>query len=397
MAELQQFQIDMGLKILRHDPVCSVIQMPQRTGKSLAFKMLMARGGRFQAQKAMQDQIQKAKQGDTIHVQSETDAEHWSDMAHEEYGRGDLTFRAGTGKCWKAGKLYDPFAKPTTTAEDRASQELKRFQRQVADMLGVKEQERISDLLYGRTDTAPVTAPAGSPLMKPIDVAPKDGREVMLYCPNESPSHVAAKYVKAYDKDGGGWEGWMYADPILAELAPEGPEGATHFYEPPTPDTRLSQFTGGVVTKETIEDAMRKAVGLGREQFIPHRKIDKLFRDEIQQAATPTSTPMTGRWRDIPIENFEDDRFTVEQLVELKHRGADPKAVQTTIRKIHSIKFDAVSPFASPNDSVKPIDCSHDAICPVVDFDHAAGTRGHCTVILPDGQCQRLDHIPTLF
>jgi hypothetical protein len=395
----------MGLKILRHDPVCSVIQMPQRTGKSLAFKMLMARGGRFQAQKAMQDQIQKAKQGDTIHVQSETDAEHWSDMAHEEYGRGDLIFRAGTGKCWKAGKLYDPFAKktttpfkPTTTAEDRASQELKRFQRQVADMQDQiqKEQERISDLLYGRTDTAPIAAPAGSPLMKPIDVAPKDGREVMLYCPNESPSHVAAKYIKAYDKDGGGWEGWMYVDPILADIAPEGPEGATHFYEPPTPDTRLSQFTGGVVTKETIEDAMRKAVGLGREQFIPHRKIDKVFRDEIQQATTPTFTAMTGRWRDIPIENFEDDRFTIEQLVELKHRGVDPKSVQTTIRRIFSVKLNPISPISDPNAPVEKIDTSHDAICPVVNFDHAAGTRGHCTVILPDGRCERLDHIPTL-
>lgn len=65
---------------------------------------------------------------------------------------------------------------------------------------------------------------------KPIKDAPRDGTQVLLFCPNEDPQVVAAKYVTDY-----GWSGWVYVEMLLQETAPEGPQGPTHFIPIPSP------------------------------------------------------------------------------------------------------------------------------------------------------------------
>jgi len=65
---------------------------------------------------------------------------------------------------------------------------------------------------------------------KPIKYAPRDGTPVLVFCPNEEPQIVAAKYVTDSE-----WSGWVFVEMLLQETMPEGPEGPTHFTPIPSP------------------------------------------------------------------------------------------------------------------------------------------------------------------
>lgn len=233
-----------------------------------------------------------------------------------------------------------------------------RIDKQLADI--IQQENALHEDMFGRGDPDPI----GIPLMKPIEAAPTDGRQVILYCPDETPAHVAAKYVKVYDKDGGGWEGWIYVDPLLADIAPEGPVGPTHFYEPPTPDTKLALHAGGVL-RQSAFNALRT-------------------NDFWCECPAEFS---------VPSERYEDDRFTLEQLAELKYLGGDPKTVPTTIRTVHSVKTLPVTRAMDPHQSVQKIDTAHDFLCPVIQIDRQ---RNKASIIMPNGQVQRVTPIPTL-
>jgi len=68
------------------------------------------------------------------------------------------------------------------------------------------------------------------PAWRPIAEAPRDGTPVLVFCPNEEPQIVAAKYVTDSE-----WSGWVFVEMLLQETMPEGPEGPTHFTPIPSP------------------------------------------------------------------------------------------------------------------------------------------------------------------
>lgn len=87
------------------------------------------------------------------------------------------------------------------------------------------------DLLGGRTSLLREAADAlDQPTWQPISKAPMDGTPVLVFCPNEEPQMVAAKYVTDSE-----WSGWVFVEMLLQETMPEGPEGPTHFMPLPTP------------------------------------------------------------------------------------------------------------------------------------------------------------------
>lgn len=63
----------------------------------------------------------------------------------------------------------------------------------------------------------------------PIETAPKDGTEVLLFCPDDQPQIVSCKYWLGYSP------GWMFTDDTLANIAEEGPENPTHWQPLPEP------------------------------------------------------------------------------------------------------------------------------------------------------------------
>ncbi len=62
---------------------------------------------------------------------------------------------------------------------------------------------------------------------QPISTAPKDGTHIFLYEPYDHP--CVAFYVTSPE-----WSGWMFADELLADVKPEGPE-PTHWMPLPPP------------------------------------------------------------------------------------------------------------------------------------------------------------------
>jgi hypothetical protein len=85
--------------------------------------------------------------------------------------------------------------------------------------------------------------------LRPISEAPKDGTELLLRCQGETPEWVSCKYVtigSPYD-----WQGWAYADIMLADVCPSGPDNPTHFIEiPETSET--SQVEAGPSNGEIL-------------------------------------------------------------------------------------------------------------------------------------------------
>jgi hypothetical protein len=69
------------------------------------------------------------------------------------------------------------------------------------------------------------TAAAG---WQPIDTAPRD-RMVMV---NDTTSENLAPWCAAYWIDSGAWAGWAYADDLMADAFPLGPQ-PTHWYDLP--------------------------------------------------------------------------------------------------------------------------------------------------------------------
>mgnify|MGYP003524142014 CR=1 len=59
-------------------------------------------------------------------------------------------------------------------------------------------------------------------MWQPIDKAPRN-EDVLVFAPNDQPTIVVAKFV---DNHLGRW--WEYADELLLDAAPEGPQ-ATHW------------------------------------------------------------------------------------------------------------------------------------------------------------------------
>lgn len=94
-------------------------------------------------------------------------------------------------------------------------------------------------------------------MMHPIDNVPRNGTTVMVYCPGETPEHVAAVWAGAKNEDGTmAWEGLMFAEPLLADVCPLGPANATHWYYPPTTETRIHTGAGKIGKMDA--DAFRR-------------------------------------------------------------------------------------------------------------------------------------------
>lgn len=70
-------------------------------------------------------------------------------------------------------------------------------------------------------------------MIQPIDTAPKT-RAIMVI--EKGGLHVEVRW-QSYSQQGETlWEGWCYEDVILADVAPEGPEDPTHWYDKPSID-----------------------------------------------------------------------------------------------------------------------------------------------------------------
>jgi hypothetical protein len=52
----------------------------------------------------------------------------------------------------------------------------------------------------------------------PMDAAPLDGSEVILFVPDDHPQQVVGQYETADE-----WQGWQYTDTNLRDVCPEGP------------------------------------------------------------------------------------------------------------------------------------------------------------------------------
>lgn len=59
---------------------------------------------------------------------------------------------------------------------------------------------------------------------KPLDDEAKKAKEVYLFCLSEYPQIVSARWT-----DNNFWSGWEFTDELLRDVAPEGPQGSTHY------------------------------------------------------------------------------------------------------------------------------------------------------------------------
>ena len=66
---------------------------------------------------------------------------------------------------------------------------------------------------------------------KPIDTAPRDG----IVLVNDTTERSITPWAAAYWLDAGAWAGWTYADDLLADNAPLGPQ-PTHWFDVPEID-----------------------------------------------------------------------------------------------------------------------------------------------------------------
>lgn len=62
---------------------------------------------------------------------------------------------------------------------------------------------------------------------QPIETAPKDGSEILLFCPDDEPQVVAGNYYRPA-------KCWMYADQLMNEVSPDGCQ-PTHWMPLPEP------------------------------------------------------------------------------------------------------------------------------------------------------------------
>ena len=70
---------------------------------------------------------------------------------------------------------------------------------------------------------------------QPIETAPKDGTEVLLWT-DEYPRVVSASY-----REFGEWEGWTFTDEALADIQPEGPREPSHWMPLPPPPSEVKK------------------------------------------------------------------------------------------------------------------------------------------------------------
>lgn len=116
------------------------------------------------------------------------------------------------------------------------------------------------------------------PMLQPIDRVPRNGKTIMVYCPGETPEHVAAVWSSASNEDGTiVWEGLMFAEPMLADVCPDGPQNATHWYYPPTLDTRIRPHDGGRIDA----DALRKEYETSFAPTAPHHQFTAAQRNAL--------------------------------------------------------------------------------------------------------------------
>ncbi|MCG7348814.1 hypothetical protein [Sphingomonas sp. ACRSK] len=117
------------------------------------------------------------------------------------------------------------------------------------------------------------------PMLQPIERVPRNGKVIMVYCPGETPEHVAAVWCSAENEDGGiAWEGLMFAEPMLADVCPLGPQNATHWYYPPTLDTRAQPHDGGKVDADTFRKEYEAT-------FVPRAPHEQFTLDQRQVLA----------------------------------------------------------------------------------------------------------------
>lgn len=117
-----------------------------------------------------------------------------------------------------------------------------------------------------------VSEDTSKPMLQPIASVPRNGTLVMVYCPGEVPEHVGAKWAGAKNEDGTvAWEGLVFADELLADVCPLGPQGATHWYNQPQLDTRIS--TARPVSRDIDPDQFRQEYLTEFDPDLPHRRF----------------------------------------------------------------------------------------------------------------------------
>ena len=74
----------------------------------------------------------------------------------------------------------------------------------------------------------PDDAMTGNAGWRPIESAPRDGTEILVFAPEDRPQIVVVKWCQ-FDEPFEGQEGcWQYVDETICDIAPEGPV-ATHW------------------------------------------------------------------------------------------------------------------------------------------------------------------------
>ena len=68
---------------------------------------------------------------------------------------------------------------------------------------------------------------------QPIETAPKDGTQILAFCPDEEPTCVVVEWLSDDH-----WSGWVFTDEVLSDISPEGPNPTNWMPLPSPPDLK---------------------------------------------------------------------------------------------------------------------------------------------------------------
>lgn len=257
------------------------------------------------------------------------------------------------------------------------------FQASIIDEVWKPRQTKYADAMFTMTNNVSERSVASKKLMQPMSTAPK-GREVMLFCPKEKPQHVAAIFESVKLPTGElAWEGWVYADELLRDVCPDGPQGATHWYEPPS-----ENLTVVPAEDAALQDAM-KAISANIQKKQEEKILDAMWGESRRSTGISPDAFRREYEAEFSLDgDYEDNRFTPAQLAELRQRGIKPRGVQ--IQKLwYQAAIDTVDvrswddPYAAP---IRVRSSAEEVLCPIL---LQYPQHGECEVVLPDGTIKR--------
>ncbi|SFJ46838.1 hypothetical protein SAMN03159338_1471 [Sphingomonas sp. NFR04] len=189
-------------------------------------------------------------------------------------------------------------------------------------------------------------------MLKPIGSVPRDGRTVGVFCPGETPEHVSCRWSSAPNEDGTvAWEGLMFVEPMLADVCPDGPQNATHWYDLPSIETQLVN-PAWKSEREMLRESYEQEFG---------RPRDKTWLGELE-----------------PHERFTQEQRAVLMERQLRADAADVYWFVQLERQTDDIR----NPLRSGYRKIS-------APCPVLqDF---RPERGDAYIVVPSGNIQRAE------